>query len=483
MHGVDFSLDYHFEPGSANDGITMTVPLHLLNQVDAARCEWLVPGMLGNKVELLLKSLPQRHRRHLLPLAQRAADFVAAHSGPGGGDTSQPLLKAIIDHLRHRLSLTVTGADFRPETLPVHLSMNFQVVDEHGRFLAMSRQLPQLKAQLGAKAQSSFQAAFARIAGSVAPVTAEETAAAAPSGVTAPAGASVRGVAGRKATTWVFGPLPELMELESPDGEVIVGFPALLDRGDAVELTVLDEPTLAARRHQDGIRRLFMIAMAEPIRFFEREVKKNNRLELLFTTLPESQSAAGTLSGQIVAAAIDRSFLIDGLPGDADGFAALLAQGRPRFTLTAQEILRTVQTILEDFANVRRKLAVTRDQPDVIADVESQLKALFTPGFIKTTPFENLSHFSRYLKAIVMRLDRLREQPQRDRASMAEMAPLLTRWQRRQRALKGAPDSGFESFRWLLEELRVSLFAQSLRTTVPVSVKRLTRILDQKESQ
>ena len=89
MHGVDFALDYHFEPGSANDGVTMTVPLHLLNQVDAIRCEWLVPGMLGNKVELLLKSLPQRHRRHLLPLAQTAADFVAAHAQvPAAGDTS-----------------------------------------------------------------------------------------------------------------------------------------------------------------------------------------------------------------------------------------------------------------------------------------------------------------------------------------------------------------------------------------------------------
>jgi ATP-dependent helicase HrpA len=171
------------------------------------------------------------------------------------------------------------------------------------------------------------------------------------------------------------------------------------------------------------------------------------------------------------------------LPGNAEEFAARLAQCRPRFTLTAQEILRMVQAILEEHAQVRRKLAVTRDQPDVSSDVESQLKALFTAGFIKATPFENLSSFPRYLKAIVMRLDKLREQPQRDRSSMAEMAPLLARWQRRQRALKGAPDSGFESCRWLLEELRVSLFAQTLRTPVPVSVKRLTRILDQKESQ
>jgi ATP-dependent helicase HrpA len=277
--------------------------------------------------------------------------------------------------------------------------------------------------------------------------------------------------------------LPELLELESPDGEVIVGFPALIDQGDAVELVVLDDPELAAQRHRAGIRRLFMLALAEPVRFFEREVKKNTRLDLLFTTLPGDQTAAGSLAEQIVASAIERSFLLEGLPESAQAFAGRLAQGKPRFTLTAQEILRMVQAVLEEHAGVRRKLAAIRDQPEVSADVENQLKELFPAGFIKTTPFENLANFPRYLKAITMRLDKVREQPQRDRVLMAEMAPLLTRWQRRQRALRGAPDAGFESFRWLLEELRVSLFAQTLRTPVPVSVKRLTKILDQKEAQ
>jgi len=385
--------------------------------------------------------------------------------------------------------MTVGPADFRPETLPVHLLMNFQVVDEHGRYLAMSRQLPQLKAQLGAKAQSSFQAAFARIAGSVAAVPstgAADAVAAKPvaSVAAANAGAApVRGATGRTATTWAFGELPELLELESPTGEVIVGFPALVDRGDAVELAVFDEPALAARRHRAGVRRLFMLAMAEPIRFFEREVKKNNRLELLFTTLPGNQASAGTLAAQVVVAAIDRSFLVEGLPADAESFAARLAQGRPRFTLTAQEILRLLQAILEEHAAARRKLGTLRDQPEALADIERQLQELFEPGFISATPFENLANFPRYLKAIVVRLDKLREQPQRDRALMAEMLPLLGRWQRRQRGLRGTADEGFESFRWLLQELRVSLFAQTLRTPMPVSVKRLTKVLDQKEAQ
>ena len=498
MHGVEFALEYHFEPGSAHDGVTMTVPLHLLNQVDAMRCEWLVPGMLAAKAELLLKSLPQRYRRHLLPLAQTAADFVDAHCGTAA--PGAPLLAALADHLRQVLSVAVRPADFRAETLPVHLVMNFQVVDEHGRFLAMSRQLPQLKAELGAKAQSSFQAAFARIAGSVAAVPAGSAGDAlaavraganggnglnglnGASGATATA-AAARGASGQKSTSWTFGELPELLELESPDGEGIVGFPALVDRGDAVELMVFDEPAMAAKRHQEGVRRLFMLALAEPIKSLERDLRKHKGLDLLFATLPGDQAAAGSLAEQIVAAAIDRSFLANGLPTNTQEFSDRLAQGRPRFTLTAQEITRMVQTVIDEYASVRRKLANTRDQPDASSDVEEQLRNLFVPGFIKRTTFENLSNFPRYLKAVVMRLDKLREQPQRDRSMMADMAPLMNRWQRRQRALKGAPDSGFESFRWLLEELRVSLFAQTLRTPVPVSVKRLTRILDQKESQ
>ncbi len=490
MHGVAFSLDYHFEPGSANDGVTMTVPLHLLNQVDASRCEWLVPGMLAAKVEPLLKSLPQRYRRHLLPLSQTASDFLAAQAAEDStAPPPGPLLDAIVDFLKARRSITVRPSDFRAETLPVHLSMNFQVVDEHGRFLAMSRQLPQLKAELGAKAQSSFQAAFARIASSVVP--ASLPGAAAPADAQAGAAGRRSGrrrrcrtlAGGQRSTTWTFGELPELLELSTPGGEGIVGFPALVDRGDAVELMVFDEPSLAVSRHRAGVRRLFMLALSEPIKAFERDLRKSTRLDLLFGTLPGDQTAAGSLAEQVIAAAVDRSFLAGGLPANRQEFDAALAQGRPRFTLTAQEILRMVQAVLEEHANVRRKLAVIRDQPNVSSDVENQLATLFTPGFIQQTPFENFSSFPRYLKAILMRLDKLREQPQRDQMMMAEMAPLMSRWQRRQRALKGAPDSGFESFRWLMEELRVSLFAQSLRTPMPVSVKRLTRILDQKEAQ
>ena len=172
MRGVDFTLGYHFEPGAADDGVTLTVPLHALNQVDPDRCEWLVPGMLVQKVSLLFKSLPQRWRRHLLPLDGTAAEFVdglTGANGRGGADTetgagSKPLIDALLDFLRAKGGWRLAATDFRPENIPAHLQMNFRLVNEHGRILAVSRHLSELQAAYGSRAQSAFQNEFARIA-------------------------------------------------------------------------------------------------------------------------------------------------------------------------------------------------------------------------------------------------------------------------------------------------------------------------------
>ncbi|NLD69010.1 MAG: ATP-dependent RNA helicase HrpA, partial [Limnobacter sp.] len=164
MSGMSFELDYRFEPGAADDGVTMTVPIAALNQVDATRCEWLVPGMLKDKVQALLKSLPQKHRRHLVPLPDSAEAFVARRKGEvASGKAAKPLVDALIDDLREQHALRVQREDFRPETLPPHLYMNFRLVDAHGAYIAASRSLPQLKADHGARAQTAFQAALAEI--------------------------------------------------------------------------------------------------------------------------------------------------------------------------------------------------------------------------------------------------------------------------------------------------------------------------------
>ncbi len=166
MRGIQFALDYRFDPGAADDGVTMTVPIHALNQVDAARCEWLVPGLLKDKVAALLKSLPQKLRRHVVPLPECAQDFVARRAPALEAREApvRPLLDGLIDDLRETRQLRVAATDFKLETVPAHLFMNFRLVDEHGGVLAMTRQLAQLRAEYGARAQSSFQQALAGIA-------------------------------------------------------------------------------------------------------------------------------------------------------------------------------------------------------------------------------------------------------------------------------------------------------------------------------
>ena len=520
MRGVDFTLSYHFEPGAADDGVTLTVPLHALNQVDADRCEWLVPGMLAQKVSLLFKSLPQRWRRHLLPLDGTAAEFLdglstgkasagetdsaPAETGAGHRDilipSGTPLIDALLEFLRVKGGWRLAATDFRLENIPAHLQMNFRLVNEHGRVLAVSRHLSELQAAYGSQAQSAFQNEFSRIAAQMRGRAAKEPAPTPKAGKASPekasegtpagraegsraAGADTVMRAGQRHTRWDFGTLPELLELQTTGGERLVGFPALLDKGDAVEITVYDDPAVAERHHRQGVVRLFALAMNEALKSLARDVKKNASLELGFNALPGSGGKSAPLAEQLAQAAIIRSFLQDGLPQDDAQFQKALADGRPRMLLTAQELARLLQSIVTEHGQIRRKLTGLRADRSALDDIEAQLAALFPPGFLHQVGYEHLQHYPRYLKAVVMRLDKLREDPARDKALQASMMPLLQRWRQWQRDIGMQLDREAESFRWMLEELRVSLFAQSLRTPMPVSVKRLTKVLDQRDGR
>jgi ATP-dependent helicase HrpA len=283
--------------------------------------------------------------------------------------------------------------------------------------------------------------------------------------------------AGERHTDWGFGDLPELLELRGfgPRGdESLIGYPALVDRGDAVELQVFDEPDTAQREHRAGLRRLFAIALREPLKFFEKNVPDMQRLSMLFLPF----GGADDLRRELVAALLDRSCLTDPLPQDRAAFEARVAQARPRITLVGQELARTLAAILGQHAGLQKKLAGARAHAAACADVTQQMAALLPKRFVSETPPERFGHLARYLEAAAARLDKLRADPARDASRMAEIAPMLQNFNRAHAALKGRHDARLADFRWLLEELRVSLFAQELRTPMPVSVKRLQRVWD-----
>jgi len=474
LGGVDCAVVYLHEPGDAKDGLTVTVPIYALNQVNAERVDWLVPGMLEAKVLALVKSLHQRPRSRLVPLPEFVAEFVATHDFAQG-----ELLEVLLKAVKERTQIAVQRNDFKLETLSPHHFMNFRVVDEHGRQLGMGRNLAALKAELGGQARSAFQALAALKLPTAAPAEPTPPAAPAPSGkgivarvATPPPPPAMQ--AATKYTTWSFGQLPELMEI-AKGGQTLIGFPALIDKGAHVEIEVFDEPDVAAAKHRAGLRRLLALQLKEPIRFLERNIPDLTKMSVLYMPL----GTAEELREQIIDVAIDRAFLEDPLPTDEGEFKRRLEQGRSRLNLIAQEVARQGHAVLVEYAAATRKLKDARPPRDVVDDVTAQLQRLMGKRFIQATPWAQLAHLPRYLKGITLRLDKLRADPARDSQRLAELRPVEQRYLRTVAERKGAVDARLAEYRWLLEELRVSLFAQELRTPQPVSVKRLDKAWEQ----
>jgi len=465
LGGIDCSASYLHEPGDAKDGITVSVPIYALNQVNEERCEWLVPGMLRDKVLALIKSLHQRPRTRLVPLPDYAAEFCELTPFADGS-----LMDALLKAVRERTQLAVQRNDFKLEQLQPHLFMNFRVVDEHGRQLAMGRDLAGLKAELGGQARSAFQALAAL---KVAPTPMAPVPAAAPSGrgLVAAVKAAAPAVEAQRYTAWTFGELPELMEIRR-GGQTLIGFPALIDRGGFVEVEVFDEPELAAAKHRAGLRRLVALQIKEPLKYLEKNIPDLPKMAVAFMALG---GTAEELRDQVIDLALDRAFLADPLPADERAFKTRIDEGRTRLNLIAQEVARLAGTVLADYANAARKLKDSRPPKDVADDIAQQLQRLLPKRFLLATDWAPLQHLPRYLKAITLRLDKLRADPARDAARLAELRPLEQRYVRRLAELKGAQHARLDEYRWLLEELRVSYFAQELRTPQPVSAKRLDK--------
>jgi ATP-dependent helicase HrpA len=479
LGGVDCAATYLHEPGDPKDGLTVTVPLFVLNQVSEERCEWLVTGMLKDKVQALLKSLPQKPRARLVPLPESAArlgELLAAPEVFGHGSLADALLKRV----RDQTSLDVKRADFKLDMLPPHLFMNLRVIDEHGRQLGMGRNLGALKAELGAQARGAFQAlaglnvkASAEPAGSTSAGGGSQGAAKA----VASEAAATALPAGQRYAAWTFGELPELMEVRR-GAQSLIGFPALVDGGDAVTIEVFDEPAVAAAKHRAGLRRLFALQLKDALKYLEKNIPELQKMAVAFMTL----GTAEELRAQIVDVALERAFLQEPLPADEAAFKRRVEEGRGRLTLIANEVARLAGVILGEYTLAVRKIKDTKIQPGATADAAQQLQRLVGKRFIADTPWPRLQHFARYLKAITLRLDKLRADPARDAQRLAELRPQEQRYWRLLAERKGATDERMSEFRWLLEELRVSFFAQELRTPQPVSIKRLDKLWVQLES-
>ena len=482
--GAPLKLAYRFEPGHALDGVTATVPLHLLNRLEADRFDWLVPGLIREKVAQLFKAMPKRLRRHVIPPAEHVTAFLTECEGggaprggagapvsgdatPGGarggrhsiagtrgslseaaegsGDADTPrLLPALARYVQRVAGEPVSPDVWDGAELTPHLLVNFRVVDEAGRELAMGRDLAGLKAQLGQAAQLTF--------------------------ATADTGIEKSGI-----TAWDFGELPAEIAF-TRGGRKLAGYPALVDEGDSAAIRLLDTRAAADTEMRGGVRRLMRLALKEQMKQLEKSLPGFNEAALLLRSL----ATADELREDLVTAIADRAFIgEDELPRNAKAFDALKQRARTRLPAVREAGCRLLAATAQEHQRLQQKLgAVARALPQPVADVRAQAARLVHKRFMSGTPWERLHDLPRYLKAAERRLDKYPADVERDAKHAGSIAELWKRYEDRAAKLKrvGEPDARLEDFRWRIEELRVSLYAQELKTPYPVSFKRLDKL-------
>jgi ATP-dependent helicase HrpA len=432
---VRLALHYCFEPGSAEDGVTLDVPLHLLMALDPARLTWLVPGLVEERAAELIRGLPKALRRNYVPAPDFARAFREAHA-QAEADAMEGTLARF---LTRSTGAPVQPVDFEPGALPPHLRMNLRLGDRKGKVLAMSRDLRTLQQQFGADAER----AFAQSAG--------------------------ERLARQGLVQFPDAPLPESV----PGAAGVPAYPALVDEGESVAVAVFADPAQARIEHERGVRALARIALADPVRQARRQLPVSPKLGLLYAAIESSER----LRADIVDAALN-ALLAEGLAAirERGVFEARVAAAARDLFPEAMKRLQLAEAILAGYAEVRAKLEskLMGWASGNLDDIRERLASLVQPGFLRQTPPALLAEFPRYLRGLSLRAERAIADPLKDQARMLELRPY-------DEALRAAPaplSAEWQEFRHDLEELRVQTFAQELGTRRQVSHKRLARQLE-----
>jgi ATP-dependent helicase HrpA len=436
------TLTYQFEPGTEADGVTAHVPLSLLNQVGAQGFDWQVPGLREELVTALIKSLPKALRRNFVP-APDHAKLVLSRVNPDDG----PLLDVLATELEALRGVAVPPEAWEPASVPEHLRMTFRVVNDDGRKVAEGKDLGALKRRLSGEVRQTI----ARAAGGL-----ER------GGLTKPG----------------FGDLPRVWRGgESGAGNEVKAFPALVDEGTTVAVRMLETPVEQEQQMWRGTRKLLRLNLSSPMKFISRNL--GNQAKLALGRNPHGSVAA--LLEDCVDCAVDRLMADNGGPAwDEAGFGVLLEKVRGVLNPAVLDVLSEVERILRAAHDVETALADARGPAESLADIRKQVDGLIFPGFVTATGFTGLPNLVRYLRGIERRLDKLSTGGARDVELLREIAWLTEEYQHAVDALPPgiAPGPALTDIRWMLEELRVSYFAQTLGTAFPVSAKRVLKALD-----
>ncbi|MBF0281848.1 MAG: ATP-dependent RNA helicase HrpA [Zetaproteobacteria bacterium] len=439
--GLRLKFEYQFDPSHHADGVTLLVPLAALGQLMVNDFDWLVPGMLTEKVAALIKALPKGMRKHFVPVPQYAEAVVERLTFAQGH-----LLMGLSQQLKIITGVDVPLLQWQPDQLPNHLRINFRILAEKGRVLAESTDLPRL--------QQRFSKVLTQTIARDDLITAFEK-----SGLK------------QWGSDTALGDIPEHIE-HRQGGLLLRRYPALVDEGESVALRLFETESLAMQHHRQGVLRLLMLQMHQQVAMLQKNMPGLKSMMLHYAAFGNAQD----LCRDIIHTAFHAQFLQDGVPRTALVFEACLEAGRGGLMTMAQRIAQGVVTALEANHTLQRDIAMIKAEQlkPVIQSIQSQVQALIYPGFVAQTPSMMLQHFPRFIEAARLRLQKAGRN-RHDAALQAEVDKFYQLYQQRSADLqqRGLMQDELMAFRWLIEELRVSLFAQELKTAQPVSVKRL----------
>ncbi len=428
IDGAELALSYRFEPGHDADGVSVTIPIIVLNQVHESFFDWLVPGWLPEKIAALIRLLPKALRKDFIPV-EHYANVCARALRPNGGS----LIDSLAAELKRLTGVLIPHDAWDLSRLPEYLCMNFRVVDGEGRVLGEGRRLVPLQRKLGDRARAAFCVNWT--------------------------------IERKQITRWDFGQLPRQVQTSS-SGVTLCGFPGLVDCQDAVAIQVFDSEERAEREHRHGLRRLFALELPQQIKYLKKTTPRIEKAVLLHRPLGNRDA----LLRDLIDATIDRAFL--GPPADIraeDEFRKRLVHGSGELIHTFDGLFDLVLAVLTEWQAVQKKLAGAH--PSAQKDVREQLSYLVHPGFVSATPADWLPELPRFLRAAGLRLERFPRDPSKDQQRAASITIPWNRCLERLQTQDSAPE--FIRYRWLVEEYRVSLFAQDLGTSCPVSEARL----------
>jgi ATP-dependent helicase HrpA len=439
--GLELPLSYRFEPGTGSDGVTVQLPLPVLTQISDSAFSWQIPGLRNELVISLIRSLPKPLRRNFVPVPD-VAKAVLTRISPD----EDSLLSALERELRALTGVVVPRDAWQLDQVPEHLKLTFKVVDDNNRALAQGKDLAALKQQLKQEVRATLSAAAGDLEKS-----------------------GLR--------TWDFGALPKTVERQQ-SGFVVTAYPALVDSGDSVAIRVLDTPGRQRSAMWRGTRRLLLLGVPSPVKLLQRGL--NNTAKLALTRNPHGSVAE--LLADCIAAAVDKLMAEAGGPAwDEAGFARLLEHVRRGLNETVFEVVGQVQKILEAAQEVELRLSTVRGPvfDAALADVRAQLAGLVHKGFVTEAGAPRLTDVHRYLRGIERRLEKLRENVQRDQEWMDRLHQVHAEYRElRAQVPSDEPNDALDEIRWMIEELRLSYFAQTVGTRYSVSDKRIYKALD-----